>query len=154
MGQGCFRCRKRQDHCSFLESPPSPIGRSVGQLPEIQHKLDSVNELSDRVARLEHALMLAQHSPATGLANDAPQSLSGPLTGPSMHPSTPGVSNHSITLHGSNARTTRTSQGALWAEDAPSFDERVFCTVGETGYLDPVQGGLVTREQVDLAFQM
>lgn len=134
--EGCYRCRKRHDRCSFLDSPPDTPAPNVP--PDIRDKLDHMEGLESRIERLEAALLQAQGQVASAV-NESPS-----------------LSNHSpVEVLKVPCRPSHKGVLPLWTADHPmSFDERMFSTADVTGYPDVVGAGLVTREQVDMAFQM
>jgi hypothetical protein len=143
--EGCLRCRNKRKDCSLIESgidlpnstyPGPPFAAELEARMEAAEK--GCNLLSNRVERLERAL----RSTAT---DDHP---SVPHPGSTYTPAlTPALTPIARPVGVSALFTAR-----MWTR--VPLSEAIFNLSTEEGYPDPVSKGLVTLEQMEMAFHL
>lgn len=144
---GCLVCRKRSRPCSLTESSlldgrargsPSVVEETAA---ELRGRLDMVEarawEMEERLRAIETGS--AHLTPHRAYSNQQSSSLGPTPLQPQMDP-VEDVDLYATRLAGRH--------------HAGLFDERLFSPIDVKGYPDAVQRGLVSAEQVDMAFQM
>lgn len=145
--EGCLVCRKRNRPCSLTESSttdgrarasPSIVEETAA---ELRGRLDMVEarawEMEERLRAVETR---STHVTPQGSYSNQQSSSMGPTP---LQPQLEAVED--VDLH-----MTR----LVGRHHAGLFDERLFSPIDTKGYPDAVQRGLVSAEQVDMAFQM
>jgi hypothetical protein len=136
---GCLRCRSKGVSCSLIESVN---GDELGEKndDEIRTRLDSMEEgwrsLDVKLDRLEQYIHSIPSAPTSSSANNLPTPGRVPILTPIPRP----VDIHALftTIHWHSVAVT----------------ERVFTVSSDLGYPDPVLRGLVTLDQMEMAFHL
>jgi hypothetical protein len=130
---GCLRCRNKSKLCSLVEaSVPQPVGDwheddLRARLDRMEEAWRSTNNKVDRLEQYTHSLPVTQPSSST-------TQMPTPVA---LHPTRPvGIHELFTTIH--------------WHSIA--ITERVYNVSSGLGYPDPVLRGIVTEDQMEMAF--
>lgn len=129
---GCLLCRKKGKPCSFAEHSleRADVAQSSLELDGLQQRVDQLErysrELETRLSMLEKPLSASAVLPAVQAQDGKPQ-----------------VGYFALLQNLGEERAS------AW-----EFQERLFSATSLAGYTDVVARGLVTADQVDMAFQL